>query len=140
MEDNMVEIDQFMKGCDYMGRRGRRIRKLQRQHEVNHHHLLYPRRNWNYGYAYLVRHAFIREIPVNIHNELHRYVVKEVPVPPESIMRVAWEKYQVNKFEIDRYDICRALAWLYVNVNDVTFRKEIQKQIDFFTESLGGSD
>ncbi len=122
-----------------MGRRGRRIRKLQRSHETNHHHLLYPRRGWCDGYAYLVRHAFIREVPVDIHNELHRDIVKEIPVPSESVMKVAWEEYQKNKFEIDRYGICRALAWLYVHVNDVKFRKEIQKQIDFFTERLGGS-
>ena len=123
-----------------MGRRGRRIRKLQRKHEVNHHHLLYPRRDWSSGYAYLVRHAFIREVPVGIHNELHRIIVKEIPVPPESIMKKAWEDYQLNKWEIDSYDICRALAWLYVHVEDANFRKEIQKQIDFFTETLGGSN
>jgi hypothetical protein len=123
-----------------MGKRGRRIRKLQRQHEVNHHHLLYPRRDWSQGYAYLVRHAFIREVPVDIHNRLHRYIVKEVPVPSEKLLRGAWESYQQDKTTIDSYDIRRALAWLYVNIQDTKFRKEIQKQIDFFTESLGGSD
>lgn len=122
-----------------MGRRGRRIRKLQRKREVNHHHLLYPRRDWSYGYAYLVRHAFIREIPVGIHNELHQYIVKEIPVPSEEKMKAAWEAYQARKYEIDGFGICRALAWLYVHIDDVAFRKEIQKQIDFFTERLGAS-
>lgn len=123
-----------------MGRRGRKIRKLQRRHDVNKHHLLYPRKDWNSGYAYLVRHAFIREVPVDIHNELHHDIIREIPVPSDAIMKIAWVEYQNNKCEIDRYDICRALAWLYVHVNDAKFRSAIQKQIDFFTERLGGSD
>lgn len=120
-----------------MGRRGRRIRKLNDKHKYNCHHLIWPKADWNTGYAYLVRHAFTRNVPVPIHDELHQKYLTHIPRPSEKIMKVAWEEYQSNKFEIDQYDICRACAWLYVHVNDVKFRKAMQTQLDFFTLKLG---
>lgn len=120
-----------------MGRRGRRIRKLNEKHKSNNHHLLWPRHDWNTGYAYLVRHAFTREIPVSIHDELHQKYLTNIPRPSEAVMQVAWEEYQEHKQEIDEYDICRAIAWLYVHVNDARFRAAMQTQLDFFVMRLG---
>ena len=120
-----------------MGRRGRRIRKMQRDHKVNAHHLCYQRRSWCYGYAYLIRHAFIREVPVAIHDDLHRHYLKDVPVPPEHLLEQAWLEYQAHRAEIDGYGISRACAWLYVHIPDHAFRRAMQVQLDFFTLSLG---
>lgn len=120
-----------------MGRRGRRIRKLNDKHRYNCHHLLWPRHDWGTGYAYLVRHAFTRDVLVSIHDELHQKYLTNIPRPSEEVMKVAWEEYQEHKSEIDQYDIKRACAWLYVHVNDYKFRQAMQIQLDFFTLKLG---
>lgn len=44
-----------------------------------------------------------------------------------------WRKYEAERDVVDSYGICRALAWLYVNVPDADFRRAIQMQIDFFS-------
>ena len=119
-----------------VGKKGRRIRKMQRSHDVNAHHICYQRRAWSTGYAYLIRHAFIREVPVKIHDDLHRHYLKDVPVPPEHLLEEAWREYQEHRYEIDQYDICRAIAWLYVHIPDRAFRQAMQTQLDFFTLNL----
>lgn len=120
-----------------MGRRGRRIRKLNEKHKYNCHHLLWPRHDWGTGYAYLVRHAFTRDVPVPIHDELHQKYLTHIPRPSEELMKAAWELYQKRKDEIDNYGIARACAWLYVHIPDVAFRRAMQIQIDFFVLNLG---
>ena len=50
----------------------------------------------------------------------------------EAKMKKAWVEYCANKAVIDQYDICRAIAWLYVHVEDAEFRKAMQSQLDFF--------
>ena len=100
-------------------------------------HICYQRKQWVGGYAYKIRHAFVRKVPVPIHDELHHFYLSDVPRPPEEVMKKAWEEYVANRAEIDQYDICRAIAWLYVHVPDAKFRKAMQTQLDFFTLRLG---
>ena len=95
------------------------------------HHLLFWKRNWSKGYAKLMRMAFVRYVPVVYHRELHAHL-RTVPVPDNALLKVAWEKYQANKLEIDSYDAARAAAWLYVNIPDEQFREAMQFQLDFF--------
>lgn len=97
------------------------------------HHIAYQKRYWNKGYAKLISMAFVRYVPVVYHRELHAHL-KTVPVPDNALLRVAWEKYQKNKIEIDSYDVARAAAWLYVNIPDEEFRKAMQFQVDFFAQ------
>lgn len=105
---------------------------------LDRHHICFQGRHWKVGYAKLIRDAFIRPIPVVYHRELHT-LLHDVPLPDGALLKEAWRKYQANKADIDEYGICRAIAWLYVNIPDVEFRKAMQFQLDFFTERLGGS-
>jgi len=69
------------------------------------------------------------------HRELHAKM-RGVPIPPAHLLRAAWEKYSAKREEIDKYDVCRACSWLYVNIPDVDFRKAMQYQIDFFVAKM----
>ena len=95
------------------------------------HHICYQKRYWNKGYAKAICQAFVRYVPVVYHRELHAYL-HTVPVPDNSLLKAAWERYQANKIEIDSYDVARAAAWLYVNIPDPEFRKAMQFEVDFF--------
>lgn len=95
------------------------------------HHICFQKRDWSSGYAKAICMAFVRYVPVVYHRELHS-MLKTVPVPPQDMLKEAWMAYQRNKDAIDAYDVCRAAAWLYVNIPDVEFRQAMQVQIDFF--------
>lgn len=110
-------------------RRRRRRRLLQTARD--RHHICYQERYWNRGYARAIRKAFTRPIPVIYHRELHS-LLNTVPVPDGTLLRKAWAEYQKNADEIDRYDVARAAAWLYVHIPDPEFRKAMQFQVDFF--------
>lgn len=108
-----------------------------RKIEHNEHHLCYQRKSWGDGYAYKIRHAFVRKVPIHIHDELHHDFLEDVPRPSEELCKKAWEEYRANKEEIDSYGVARACAWLYVHIPDVAFRRAMQIQIDFFVLNLG---
>lgn len=101
----------------------------------NKHHICFQRRYWNKGYAKAIRQVFVRPVPVIYHRELHN-ILGTVPVPSGELCREAWIKYQRDKDVIDSYDICKAIAWLYVNIPDVEFRKAMQVELNFFAEKL----
>ena len=109
-----------------------RTKKIPPINTCDRHHICFQKRYWNKGDAKAICTAFVRYVPVVYHRELHT-LLKSVPVPPSDMLRKAWIAYQRDKDEIDRYDICRAIAWLYVNIPDVEFRKAMQLQLDFFT-------
>jgi hypothetical protein len=96
------------------------------------HHLLWQKRHWENGFAYLLRGSFVRPIEVSLHRQLHA-VMRDIPVPTGNQCKVAYLRYLANQEEIDSYDIARACAWLYVNMPNVEFRKAMQEQIDFFS-------
>ena len=104
---------------------------------ADRHHICFQKRYWSKGYAKAICMAFVRYVPVVHHRELHTKL-RTVPVPPQEMLRNAWIEYQRNKDEIDGYGICRAAAWLYVNIPDEDFRRAMQYQIDFFTTRFGG--
>lgn len=113
----------------------RRYRRTPPLTARNRHHICFTRANWSKGYAKAICQAFVRPVPVAYHRELHAKL-HYVPVPSEELLCNAWLEYQKNQDEIDRYDICRAAAWLYVNIPDSEFRRAMQYQIDFFTVRL----
>lgn len=95
------------------------------------HHILWQKRDWNAGYAKRLRTVFVRQIPDDMHKDLHKELM-ELPVPPGDLLRKCWMDYQKDKDEIDAYDIFRACAWLYVHIPDPAFRSAMHWQIDFF--------
>lgn len=100
------------------------------------HHICFQKRYWSKGYAKALCQAFVRPVPVVFHRELHS-ILSTVPVPSGELCKNAWIKYQKNKEEIDSYGICRAIAWLYVNIPDMEFRKAMQIELNFFAEKIG---
>ena len=108
-----------------------------RKHQINEHHLCWPKSDWKDGYAGKIRQAFVRPVLVPIHDELHHHILSGVLRPPEDVLKKAWAEYCANKAEIDQYNLCRAIAWLYVHVEDTQFRKAMQTQLDFFYLKIG---
>lgn len=96
------------------------------------HHICYQGRHWNSGYAKSIRGAFVRPVPVIWHRELHSGL-SDVPLPPADMLKQAWLDYQKDKWYIDSMGVCQAIAWLYVHIPDVEFRKAMQYQLDFFS-------
>lgn len=114
----------------------RRVRRNPPLTARDRHHLTFPKnQDWGKGYAKLICQSFVRQVPVVYHRELHSKLT-HVPLPSEELLRQAWVEYQKNKDEIDSYGVCRAAAWLYVNIPDPEFRAAMQFQIDFFTTRL----
>lgn len=103
------------------------------------HHICFQKRYWDKGYAKALCMAFVRYVPVVYHRELHS-LLKTVPLPPSEMLKKAWLMYEKDKETIDEYDVCRAAAWLYVNIPDAEFRQAMQTQIDFFTTRPYKSD
>lgn len=120
-----------------MGKRGRRIRKQQRAKHTNRHHLIYQRTHYGTGYGFLLRQAFVFEIDVEIHNELHKHILHDVPRPPETELKRAWEAYQANKYIIDQYDVVQACEWLLWACDDAAWRACMKRQLDFLKYNLG---
>ena len=65
------------------------------------------------------------------HRELH-HLMSHVPMPPGELLRQAWLEYQKEADAIDSMGVCQAIAWLYVHIPDVEFRKAMQFQLNFF--------
>lgn len=121
-----------------MGRKGRRLRKLKRSHHTNKHHLIFQRKHFSEGYGYLLRQAFIFELDVNIHNELHRHVLHDIPKPSERELKRAWEAYQANMWTIRRYDIVQACDWLMNACTDPAWRACMKRQRNYLKARIGG--
>lgn len=99
------------------------------------HHICYQGRYWDKGYAKAIRNAFVRPVPVVWHRELHSKL-STVPVPDGALLKKAWLEYQEEKWYIDSMGVCQAIAWLYVHIPDVEFRRAMQFQLDFFASKF----
>lgn len=123
-----------------MSKKSKKAKKNRRKtpplNACDRHHICFTKSTWNRGYARLICHAFVRPVPVIFHRELH-YLLHDVHVPDENLLKEAWCKYIANRDEIDKYGVMQATAWLYVNIPDVEFRKGMQFQIDFFATRFG---
>ena len=114
-----------------MSKKKRRCRKTPPLSAKDCHHICYQGRYWSCGYAKAIRNAFVRPVPVVWHRELHSRL-STVPVPDGALLKQAWLEYQKNAEIIDSMGVCQAIAWLYVHIPDVEFRKAMQYQLDFF--------
>ena len=99
------------------------------------HHICYQGRYWICGYAKAIRNAFVRPVPAVWHRELHSRL-DTVPVPDGALLKKAWLEYQKEADAIDSMGVCQAIAWLYVHIPDVEFRKAMQFQLDFFASKF----
>lgn len=77
-----------------MSKRSKQKRKQRDRGVENTHHLCWPRKNWNGGYAHAIRQHwyFCVEIPAQT---LHRVIHEEmsgIPVPDGAVARGAYEQ------------------------------------------------
>jgi len=120
-----------------MSKKNKKRRRSPPLTTCDRHHICFIKAKWSKGYAKAICQAFVRTVPVVYHRELHS-ILHNVPIPDGELLKKAWMEYQKNKDEIDGYDICRTIAWLYVTIPNTEFRKAMQTQLDFFSEKLGG--
>ena len=121
-----------------MAKKKKRRRRNPAPNICDRHHICFPKSKWNKGYAKEICMAFVRPVPVVYHRELHS-IINNVPLPDNKLLANAWSEYLINKTDIDNYDICRAIAWLYVHIPDADFRHAMQFQLDFFAVRIGRS-
>ena len=68
---------------------------------------------------------------------LHNTILRDVPRPPEKILKVAWEDYSKDKETVDNLNILQALSWLMVHIDDIECRRALAKQYCFFALNGG---
>ena len=113
----------------------RRCRRTPPLTAKDRHHICWTRASWDRGYARAIRNAFVRPVPVVWHRELHSRL-STVPVPDGALLKKAWVEYQKEADIIDSMGACQAIAWLYVHIPDVEFRRAMQYQLDFFASKF----
>ena len=113
----------------------RRCRRTPPLTAKDRHHICWTRASWDRGYARAIRNAFVRPVPVVWHRELH-FRLSTVPVPDGALLKKAWIEYQKEADIIDSMGVCQAIAWLYVHIPDVEFRRAMQYQLDFFASKF----
>lgn len=109
-----------------------------RQYGYNRHHLIYQRRHYDRGYAKMLREAFVYELEINIHNELHNAVLCDILRPSNAELKAAWDAYQRDRDTIASYDIVKACEWLMLSCSDPAWRACMARQLDFLRSHLGG--
>lgn len=96
------------------------------------HHLLFYRTEHSRGYRLLLRRAFVYQIPIPIHQDLHSNVG---PVPPLSDSEARWLWCEFNKVDHEM-DIIEALIWLKENAPNDEFAAAINEQYEFLRNKI----
>lgn len=96
------------------------------------HHLLFVRRAWDRGYKLLLRRAFIYELPIAVHQELHANIE---PIPPldEDEARILWMELNSEGCEMDIFE---AMEWLIAHAPNSEFEEAIAAQQRFLLDNL----
>lgn len=115
------------KGDDYMGR-GKR--KKQKKQETNLHHVLFQRKHWTNPKAVYLRRIFVYPVPVKEHNELHKEILHDVPIPRD--LDILYERAVQDSFKLKFTGFREGLIWLYETSCDPLFRECILRQYEFF--------
>lgn len=97
------------------------------------HHILFYRREWDGNFKQLLRRAFVYQIPIGVHQQLHA-TVQKVPPLKENEARFLWNRL---KQESHRLDIFEALEWLMRNSPNAEFYEAIRAQHDFLRDTIG---
>ena len=105
-----------------------------RRHSSGHdsHHILHYRRNWSKGFKLQLRRAFVYELPVEVHQDLHK-VVSGVPPLTEWEARNLWVKFKALGYEMDLFE---ALEWLRGNAPNEEFEQAIAEQYEFLRDRM----
>lgn len=119
-----------------MAKRKLRIRKGRTGY--NKHHLIFQRRHYSRGYAKLLREAFVYEIPVSIHDELHNAILHDVPRPSDVEIRDMYRTYLAHKELIDNSDMLTVCEWLATACRDPAWRACMMRQYNFLKEKIHG--
>ena len=96
------------------------------------HHILHYRRFWSKGCLQLLRRAFVYELPIEVHHELHSNV-GSVPPLSDAEARQLWLAFKQLKYEMDLFE---ALEWLVGNAPNPEFEEAIKEQQRFLLENL----
>lgn len=116
--------------------RKRRVKKLKTG--SNRHHLIFQRKHYKRGYAKALRQAFVYDLDINIHNELHNVVLHDVPRPSDEDIRNMYFAYLRHKDVAQRVDILTACEWLATACRDPAWRACMFRQYYFLKSKLGG--
>lgn len=103
----------------------------------NRHHLLFQARYWNKGMAKVLRGYFVYYLPIGIHNELHNYIIHDIPKPPPDALKTLYMAFEAEKAELDHLDVIEALKWLQKACDYEPFRAGIIKQAEFLERKIG---
>lgn len=96
------------------------------------HHILHYRRNWSKGFKLQLRRAFVYELPVGVHQDLHK-AVAGVPPLCEWEARNLWMKFRAISYKMDLFE---ALEWLQGNAPNEEFAEAIRQQYEFLRDRL----
>lgn len=77
------------------------------------------------------------ELDIDLHNELHRNILHDIPRPSENELQKAWEVYMANKWLIQQFSIIQACEWLMYACEDGAWRACMKRQLDFLKAHLG---
>ena len=110
----------------------RRKHKTRPSHGHDSHHLLWTRKTWDKGFKLLLRRAFVYDLPLDIHQQLHASV-KPIPPLEEEEARWLWEQYKLVDRELDLFE---ALEWLRSHAPNSQFAIAIMAEQGFLQNYL----
>ena len=111
----------------------RKKRNRSIQAGCDRHHVLFYRKEWDKGYRQKLRRCFVYEMPVGVHQKLHKEI-GAVPALSEAEARELWVQFQSYDSEMSLWE---ALEWLISYSPSAEFSDSIKKQYAFLRCELG---
>jgi hypothetical protein len=100
--------------------------------------LIFQRKHYAKGYAKLLRQAFVYDVPISIHDELHATVIHDIPRPSDAEIRDMYRTYLAHKDLIDQCDMLTVCEWLATACKDKAWQACMLRQYYFLKEKMGG--
>lgn len=117
----------------------KRIKKVKkRQYGSNKHHLIFQHRHYSRGYAKLLREAFVYEIPIDVHNELHNVILHDIPRPSDTEIREMYQTYISHKELFEASDVLTVCEWLATACRDPAWQACMMRQYKFLKSKMDG--
>lgn len=114
----------------------KRIKKVKRPQCFNKHHLIFQHRHYSRGYAKLLREAFVYDIPIDIHNELHNVILHDIPRPSDTEIREMYQAYISHKELIEASDVLTVCEWLATACRDPAWQACMMRQYKFLKSKM----
>ena len=83
-----------------------------------------------------MRNFFVYRLDIDTHNELHKYVLHDVPRPAPMAMSRLYAQFEQDRWRLESYDMLEALDWLMRNCDDERFCEAISTQLDFLSGKM----